>query len=174
MILERIADYITELMDFDSSRVLIGRENATVDVFTNDYIVIDNLSPAIPITTVRNFDSKKEVEKFSVLYSAKFTFEFYGENAYSNMYKFLALQNSQKAKDLQKKYILTVFKAYSTNNLKQIVGNKYYERYEVEITIQYWETLEVDTFRIDKVMVNLEDDTSKIDEVMVSKFLKNN
>ena len=154
MILDKVADYITELMNFDPTRVLIGRENATQETFTNDYIVVDTLSPIINIGSKRSYDKVNEKETFYTLLKTNITFEFYGSNAYTNMFKFVNLQNSQLARDLQKKYEFTIYKTKNINNLKQTFGNKYYERYEVEVMIQFYETQEINTLRIDEVVVD--------------------
>jgi hypothetical protein len=72
------------------------------------------------------------------------------------LYKFLGLQNSQNARDLQKKYKITVYKGTNVNNLKQQVGSRYYERYEVEIMVQFVETEQINTLRIDEAVTKYE------------------
>jgi len=154
MILTKVADYITELLSIGPEQVLIGRENATIETFENDFIVVDSLTPALPISTNREYDKENEIESFVTFLEMKVTLEFYGANAYSNAFKFLNLQNSQLARDLQKKYEITLYKTGSINNLKQIVGDRYFERYEVELKVQFVEKTSIETLRIDEIVLD--------------------
>ena len=137
MILDKLANYITELMTFDETKVLIGRENATQNNFSQDYIVVDILAPSTNISNGRDYNSVTEKEKLNTVQSGSFTLEFYGTSGSTNVNKFINLQLSQKGRDLQKTHELTVYKASNINNLKQIVGNKHFDRYEIEVMVLY-------------------------------------
>lgn len=153
MILDKLANYITELMAFDETKILIGRENATQDNFSQDYIVVDILAPATNISNGRDYNSDTEKEKLNTTQLGSFTLEFYGTNGYTNVNKFINLQLSQQGKDLQKLHDLTVYRASSINNLKQVIGNKHFDRYEIEVMVLYNESLEIDTLRIEEIPV---------------------
>lgn len=153
MILIKVADYVTELMSFDETKVLIGRENATKETFSQDYIVIDNISPATVVANNRAYDYDTEKEDLNSNLSSRVTLEFYGDNAYTNIYKYVNLLNSQQGRDLQKAYDVTFYKPSAINDLKQVVGNKYFDRYEIEIMIQYNENILIDTLRIEEIPV---------------------
>jgi len=153
MILVTIADYITNLLTFDATKVIIGRENATQDIFSQDYIVIDSLAPAENVSDGRDYDYDLEKETLRSYLSGRFTLEFYGDNAYTNAYKLINMQRSQLARDLQKSYSININAVLSVNNLKQIVGSKYFNRYEVEIMIQYIESIDIDTLHIESIDV---------------------
>jgi len=153
MILDKLANYITELMTFDESKVLIGRENATRDNFSQNYIVVDILAPAANISNGRDYDYDTEKEILNTVQTGSFTLEFYGTSGYTNVNKFINLQLSQQSRDLQKTHELTVYKASNINNLKQVVGNKHFDRYEIEVMVLYNESLEIDTLRIEEIPV---------------------
>jgi len=153
MILDKIADYTTNLLSYDETKVIISRENATQKTFSDNYIVIDTLSPANPIGSTRMYDYENEKETFITLFNAKITLEFYGSNGYDNAYKFINLQNSQLARDLQRTYEITLFKDLTINNLKQVVGNRYFNRFEIEITVQYNIITIIDTLRVESIPV---------------------
>lgn len=151
MILIKLANYVTELMTFDETKVLIGRENATRDNFSQNYIVIDTLAPAGNLSNGRDYNYTTEKEKLNTVQKGSFTLEFYGTAAYSNCNKFVNLQSSQQGKDIQKTHGITCYKASTINNLKQLAGNKYFDRYEIEVMVLYNDSFEIDTLRIEEI-----------------------
>jgi hypothetical protein len=151
MILDQIADYVTALMAFDPSKVIIGRENAIKENFSQNYIVIDTLAPAVNFSNGRDYNPITEKEKLNTVQKGSFTLEFYGTDSDSNCNKFVNLQSSQQGKDLQKTYGITCYKASNINNLKQLVGNKYFDRYEIEVMVLYNDSFEIDTLRIEEI-----------------------
>ena len=156
-ILVTLADYATELMSFDETKVIVGRENATQETFANDYIVVDALA-TLPKSHSREYDWDNEIEKRTTSLTGSFTFEFYGPNAETNAYKFVNIISSQQGKDLQKTKGITMYRPSSVNNLKQQAGNKYFNRFEIEIMVQYNESFEIDTLRIEEIPVSQTDD----------------
>jgi len=167
MILEKIANYTTSVMGFNDNDVLIGRDNITIEDFERNIIVVDFLAKPTAVTQDRKYDYTEEKESFNTLFNASFSLEFYGSNAYQNVNNFINLSNSQRSKDYQKINELTVFKPKGYNDLKQLVGKKYFERYEVEILVQYNESLTIDTYRIESIPVSQIDDTGNSDEYLV-------
>lgn len=152
MILIKLADYVTDLMDFDETKVIVGRENAAQETFANDYIVVDTLA-TVPTSHSREYDWDLEKENRTTSLQGTFTFEFYGPNAETNAYKFVNIVSSQKGKDLQKTNGITLYRPSSVNNLKQLAGNKYFDRIEIEIIVQYNQSFEIDTLRIEEIPV---------------------
>jgi len=163
MILSKIADYLTDLMNYTPEKILIGRENATQKMFETDYIIVDMLSPGQVLTSLTKYNADTEIMTINNILKGTFTLEFYGNEAYSNVYKFLALQNSQLSKDLETKYQIMVGKGENINNTKQQAGGRYYNRYEVEVTIQYNELLEIDTYKITSIPLELMNEEEKTD-----------
>lgn len=151
MILIELAKYVTELLSYDETKVIVGRENAVQKTFEENYILVDSLSPAKILTSLKSYDDAKEILTITNILKGTFTLELYGKDAYMNTYKFLAMQNSQFAKDLEKKYQIMVGKGENINNIKQQAGGRYYNRYEIEITIQYNEILQIDALRIEEI-----------------------
>lgn len=152
MILVTLAEYITALMSFDTTKVIVGRENGTQEIFSNDYIVVDNLNTT-PKAHGREYDWDEEVETRRTSFEGKFTIEFYGDNAETNANKFINIQSSQLGKDLEKSKNITIYRPSSVNNLKPTLGNKYFNRIEIEILVQYNQSFEIDTLRIEEIPV---------------------
>lgn len=167
MILDKIANYVTSVIQYEEDNVLIGRENITLDDFEKDIIVVDFLSKPQAITQERKYNYDTEKETFETTFNASFSLEFYGVNSYQTVNNFINLSNSQRSKDYQKINELTVFKPKGYNDLKQLVGKRYFERYEVEILVQYNESLTIDTYRIESIPVSQIDDTGNSDEYLV-------
>jgi hypothetical protein len=167
MIQTTIADYVTSLLEFDESKVLIGRSNISQEIFSNNYIVIDKLAPSQNIANGYEFEGTNESMKYNAVMSGTFTLEFYGDNGYENVYKFINLHRSQLSKDLQKQYGMTIFNPTGLNDLKQVVGNKYYDRYEVEIVVQFNESLTIGVLKIDKIPVSQTDDLGNTNNYLV-------
>ena len=85
-----------------------------------------------------------------------FTLEFYGEDCENNATNFINLKNSQGGKDAQKSKSITVFDATSVNSLRQQIGKRYFDRYEVEIMIQYSLSSTIDTLNITSIELTYE------------------
>ncbi|WP_373073907.1 hypothetical protein [Sulfurimonas sp.] len=152
MILVTLAEYITELMSFDADKVIVGRENGNQKIFSNDYIVVDTLS-VLPQAHGREYEYDTEIETRRTSFQGTFTIEFYGPNSETNAYKFTNIQSAQAGKDLEKSKNITVYRPSSLNNLKQQLGNKYFDRIEIEILVQYNQSFEIDTLRIEEIPV---------------------
>lgn len=167
MILEKIADYVTSVMEYDEENVLIGRDNINLKDFERNIIVVDFLGRPQSMSNERKYDYDLEEETFCTIFNGSFTVEFYGDNSYINVNKFINLSNSQRSKDYQKTNEITVFKSKGFNDLKQVVGNRYFERYEVEILVQYSESLTIDTYRIESIPVNQIDENGNSNDYVV-------
>ena len=101
-----------------------------------------------------NFDDKKEIEYWETRMAGTFTLEFYGEKCNKNHIDFINLIRCQESIEAQNKYEIVLFDPRNTNNLKQFTNSKTFDRYEVEVVIQYFIRSAIDRKRIDTADIN--------------------
>lgn len=148
MSIETFALFTKALFD-DSITTVLGRENYKYNDFTQDLIVCDELTPITPITNNEKFDGLSEIMTYSSLVNQIVTVDFYGDNAYLNATKYMALLMSQKATELKSVNKLTVYPAKTITHLTELVGSTYYKRYQLELNIMYPIQVDIETKRID-------------------------
>lgn len=148
MISDDLANYTKDLLTYDASLIVIGRENMRKVNSSLGYIVIDELV-SVPAGTPQSFDGDAEKQEFAVQMKGDFTLDFYGTNARTNAVNFQALQGSQKSYELQRDLGFAVYHATSFRNLKNLEGSQYKNRYQIEVSLYYNEVITVDTLRID-------------------------
>ena len=154
MITDLLADYVTGLLDFNPSLVIVGRENAVKVDSLKNYIIVDELF-SVPDARTPSYDGEAEELEHNILMRGDFTIDFHGEDARANAAKFQVLQNSQSSKDLQRSLGITVFHATAFRDLKLLEGSQYKPRYQIELKLLYNETEIVDTLRIDTAQTTL-------------------
>lgn len=154
MITDTLATYTKDLLTFNPSLIVIGRENANKVDSGKNYIVIDELF-SIPEGRSNDFDGDTEEQTLSVLMKGDFTIDFHGEDARANAVKWVALHGSQKGYELQRDLELTVYHATSFRDLKLLEGSQYKNRYQIEIKLQYTITETIETLRIDTAQTTL-------------------
>lgn len=149
----KLCNYIRDLLDYPTEKIILGRENATEQTFTEDYIVVDNLN-IYPSSHSSFFDGTLEKMVYYTFYEGSFTIEFYGLSAEATAQKFIDIQSCQKGLDLQKVHELTVYRPTSLNNLKQRAGGKYFNRVEIELKCSYNTQTEIEQWRIAQIPIN--------------------
>lgn len=154
MITDLLAEYVTDLLEFNGSLVVIGRENAIKVDSLKNYIIVDELF-SVPDARTPSYDGVAEELEHNIVMRGDFTIDFHGEDARANAAKFQVLQNSQTSKDLQRSLGITVFHATAFRDLKSLEGSQYKSRYQIELKLLYNETQIVDTLRIDTAQTTL-------------------
>ena len=134
---------------FENVDTILGRENYKNTDFKKDLIVVDSLSPAVPISNMDTFNGIVELMNYDTYVRQLATVDFFGDNAETNANKFLALLRSQKATELKEVNKLNVFPANSITKLSELVGTTYYNRYQVEVNLKYTIEVGLKTLRID-------------------------
>lgn len=150
-ILVSIARVTQAMLNYNPDLILIGRENATQENFSNNYIVIDHLASTPTSKPKRSYDYNNELETFTTTMQGTFTIEFYGNDAILNHIDFINLIGNQESRYQQKLEDIVIFDASSTNNRKMQTTSRTYERYEVEIVVQYVIKSEVERLRIESI-----------------------
>lgn len=148
MSLEKFALLTKDLFDGRINTVMARTNYKNVD-YTSDLIVVDDLTPAVPLSNIDRFDGDSEVMNYDTFVSQLVTIDFYGDNSLDNANKYLGLLRSQKATELKRTYDLNVYSVSSITDLKEQVGTNWYNRYQIELTISYMINVQVDTLRID-------------------------
>ena len=151
MINIQIADFTKALMNDTNLIIILGRENFENVDFTKDLILIDSLTVAKNISATDSYNGTSEIQTFTTYFNQTFTLDFYGDNAYTNANKFVALLRSEKANWYLKDYNLSMLNANSIIDLKDLLGTDYTNRYQVEVSVNYFVDVAIDTLRIDSV-----------------------
>lgn len=151
MISIQVADFTKALMNDEDLIIILGRENFENVDFAKDLILIDSLTVARNISSTDSYNGTDEIQTFTTYFSQLFTLDFYGDNAYSNANKFIALLRSEKANWYLKDYNLSMMNANSIVDLKDLLGTDYTNRYQVEVSVNYFVNVDIETLRIDSV-----------------------
>lgn len=151
MINIQVADFTKALMNDEELIIILGRENFENVDFTQDIILIDSLTHARNISSTDSYNGTDEIQTFTTYFNQLFTLDFYGDNAYNNANKFIALLRSEKANWYLKDYKLSMMNANSLIDLKDLLGTDYTNRYQVEVSVNYFVNVDIETLRIDSV-----------------------
>lgn len=151
MINIQIADFTKALMNDINLIIILGRENFENVDFTKDLILIDSLTPAKNISATDSYNGTSEIQTFTTYFNQLFTLDFYGDNAYSNANKFVALLRSEKANWYLKDYNLSMLNANSIIDLKDLLGTDYVSRYQIEVSVNYFVNVDIGTLKIDTI-----------------------
>lgn len=153
-VLLSLYEVVKDTLNYDENLILIGRENATQQTFTQNYILVDTLGSTPSSKPIKKYDDINEIEYWHTNMTGTFTLEFYGDKARVNHTNFLNLVNSQECRDSCKKNEIVIFVPRNTNNLKMQTQSKFYERYEIEVIIQYAIKTAVERLKIETADLN--------------------
>lgn len=153
-VLIQIAIYVRDLLDYDESLIKFGRYNGELDGTDTGYIVVDELA-SVPAGRTEVFDEDAESMEYGRQMVGDFTVNFYGDDAYTNAKQFQILGMSQAGYELQRDLGIAVYHPTNATDLKFLSGTQYANRYEVELKVQYRESVAVDTLRIDTAEITV-------------------
>lgn len=151
MINIQVADFTKALMNDNNLIIILGHENFENVDFTQDIILIDSLTVAKNISAMDSYNGTSEIQTFTTYFNQLFTLDFYGDNAYTNANKFVALLRSEKANWYLKDYSLSMLNANSIIDLKELLGTDYTNRYQVEVSVNYFVNVDIGTLKIDTI-----------------------
>ena len=151
MINIQVANFTKALMNDINLIIILGRENFENVDFTKDLILIDSLTAAKNISATDSYNGTSEIQTFTTYFNQLFTLDFYGDNAYINANKFVALLRSEKANWYLKEYNLSMLNANSIIDLKDLLGTDYTNRYQVEVSVNYFVNVDISTLKIDTI-----------------------
>lgn len=145
---KRLARVVRDLLEYDESIVILGRNNINYEDFGELLIVIDTLT-STAVGNTPSYDGESEVHNYSSLYASPCTINVYGNNASGIADRLVQLIQSEKCKDLQYQHQITVYNATSITDLGFLAGSQYNERYEIALNAQLTKSVDVETLRID-------------------------
>lgn len=150
----KVCDYIKDLMPFSEDKIIIGRTNFNVDDFSDDIIIVDVLN-LVPTARNQTYNGTTEIMSYSTTSKINVTIDFFGANAFDNAIKFLNLQSSQKAIELQNSLLIGLFHSKNLKNLMEKVGTTYFNRYQLELVVISTSTTSISTLRIDTPVIDI-------------------
>ena len=148
-----VAIVIRDLLEHPESLITFGRIGDSRTFFEQDYIVIDSLAPAQPLSHGEKYDGHAEVMTHYSRVRQPITVDFFGVNAYTNASKLQMLLRSDKALDLQDQQGVTVHGVSQITDVKALTGQQYGNRVQVELVIHYSPSINVEILRIDEAVI---------------------
>lgn len=148
--------YVRDLLGYDEQLIKLGRQNFKQEDFETNYIVVDQLGSIEQATVTETFDSNVEIQQLGAVFNALITLDFYGDqNAYQRAMEFALKNRSQKAYELGKQLKLSVYQNQNITDVRQLTGQQYGERMQAQFNVQYCETVDIETLRIDIAQLSI-------------------
>lgn len=166
MAIDRVGQFIVNLIDNSSIDVKKARDNHKNIDFTKDLILVDDLGMAIKKGTSDTYNGTTEIMSYSDYYIQMFTIDFYGNNASSIAKNFITLLRTQKSYDLQSSMGLSFSLPRGITDLKQLTGTTYQNRLQIEAQVGYWDNIDMSVLRIDtaEIIYTTDDSISMIEQ----------
>lgn len=146
--LKILGDYLTYLLEFDPTKIIIGRENYNKLNTNESFIIIDYLA-STPLGNFNAFDGDVEEINISTLTRFRVTILTVGDNASENINKIELLIKSQRSLDSQSDLNLRIGYSLGVKNLRELNGSIFIDRFEMELNVDIIKSLSVCTKRID-------------------------
>ncbi len=150
--LKLLGDYIKDLIYFDSTKIIIGRENFT-KLNTNDSFIILDYLASTPLGGLNEFDGLDEKISISTLTRFRVTILTVGDNASDNINDIELRIKSQQSLELQENLKISVGHSLGVRNLKELSGSIYTDTFEMELNVDITKNVDIDTLRIDKAQI---------------------
>lgn len=144
-----LAKYIRDLLVLPEAQISIGRTNKRQENTQQLLIVVDALASTDLISASQVFDGANEVMTIYSSYATPMTVNFYGDDAKETLDRFLGLSMAQVGVNLRTVMAIDVLLANRITDLRNLDGEQYSERYELELTLQHYTAIETPTLRID-------------------------
>lgn len=141
--------FVRDLLPHPEQYIKAGRQNFDREQFEQPYIVVDSLAADTPIASSEKYDGTAEKMQYDEYVSRPLTIDFYGPTAHTLCRNFRLLARSQKSSELQDQFGITVWHPGAATDLKQLTGQQYGERMQLECQVHYSPSLIVDILRID-------------------------
>lgn len=157
MILERIAEFITAIVEHNPAKVIIGRTNYVNIDFNDDIILVDMLA-STPLGRSNQYDPITETFSYKTLMKATITVSFFGDNALDNAIKAITMLESEEAINSARVNDITYLFPSRIQNTGRLTGSEHNEKYEIEMGVQYvYESLR-SVLRVDTAQITFLND----------------
>lgn len=149
----QLAKYTRDLLSLPEAQIKLGRDNFDNTDFNETLIVVDTLV-TVPQYNSFSYDGNNEIMSYIVNMLGDFTLNFYGLDAEANAQRWIALNTSEAARQLQKALEIQIYNGTSFNNLRWLPGSEYRNRIEVSVKMRYNIVETNDVGRIDEVQLD--------------------
>jgi len=153
--LQLVALLIRDLLTYNEQLIRIGRQNFVQEDFETDYIVIDALGQSAQQSSLETYDGTTEVLSLGAVWRGPVTLDFYGSGAYTRAGQVCLLLRSQAALELKRTLGITTYHPTGPTDLKQLTGQQYGERVQIEMMVEISLDTDIDTRRIDTAQIEL-------------------
>ena len=154
--------YIRDLLAYDEQLIRQGRVNVTQQDMEIEYIFVDTLGPAVRLSSSTSFDGENEKLTLGTKFKIPCTISFFADGAYEKALDFTNMMRSQLSRDLQKSLGAEFFLTSGVTDVKQLTGQQFGERVELEISMQYCRASVLDVLRIDEAVVDVITDVQTV------------
>lgn len=150
-----VAKFVRDLLGYDQQLIRIGRENFTREQFETEYIVIDSLAVQQRISELETYDGTGEVLSLGAMMRATVTLDFYGSGAYTRAIDFMIRSRSQTGLELKQSLGLDILQPRGPTDVKALTGQQYGERVQLEMTVVFSQSIDINTLRIDEAQIEI-------------------
>ena len=154
-VLLAVAKFVRDLMVVDEQLIRIGRQNFTREEFDKAYIVVDGLGAMQRAASSESFDGDAEVLSLGVLWRGPVTLDFYGSTAYTQATEFSMRMRSQAAFELKQTLGIDMQQPSTITDVKDLTGQQYGERMQIEMVVSISNELDIETLRIDTAQLEI-------------------
>lgn len=154
-VLQKVAMFTRDLLGVDEQLIRIGRQGFPEDDFETNYIVIDALGQSQRSASLETFDGEDEVLSLGGVWKGPVTLDFYGSGTYTRAIDFSLRIASQTALELKKTLGIMIYHPTGPTDLKQLTGQQYGERVQLEMMVEYSTDVDIDTLRIDTEQIEI-------------------
>ena len=154
-VLTKTARLIRDLLAYDEQLIKIGRYNSEIEDFTIAYIGVDTLGQSARLATGEKYNGDTEVMTHSQRWASPIVLSFYGDGAWSRASNLSLLIKSQASRELQKTLEISAYQVSGLTDVKILTGQEFGERVELNLSVQYTISVDVDILRIDEAQIDL-------------------
>jgi len=144
-----VALFVRDLLTYEEQLIKLGREGYEITDFTIGYIVVDALARQERIASLESYDGTAEELKLGSMWRGQMTLDFYGDGAYDRAVDFSLRMRSQAALELKKTLGIEIQQPTGPTDVKQLTGQQYGERVQLEMAVQSSSEVTINTLRID-------------------------
>ena len=137
------------MLNVAETTIALGRTNKPRGDTQALQIVIDTLAPSVALTDTSEYDGNTEAMEITQVWQSVMTVDFMGATAYNKAIEFITKNRHQLGFDLKRSLGIDIGAVGQLQDLKFLQGEQYSERYQVQLTMTYNVTADIETLRID-------------------------
>lgn len=154
-VLKRVALFVRDLLTYDEQLIRIGRQNFEQVDFETNYIVVDALGRSERSASLQDYDGDTEIMKLGGIWKGPVTLDFYGSGTYDRAIDFSLRSMSQAAIELKKDLGIMIYHPTGPTDVKQLTGQIYGERIQIEMMVEISQEVDIATLRIDTAQLEI-------------------